>query len=277
MNHADQFTPEDAVRTLRRDPAFADLIRDSYLDEDVLAAAARFGASGEWRAVRDLLDPWIRDASVVDLGAGNGMASLALLEAGARNVHAVEPDPSAEVGRGALARVCEGRAVRIVDAFGESLPLPDHCADIVYARQVLHHTTDLEQTIREVARVLRPGGAFLACREHVADTPEELRAFLAAHPVHRFTKGENAFPLARYRDAIAAAGLLLRREIGPWDSVVNLHPAVNDDDEIAALPERILREKFGPLAPLFARIPMVVARLRRPRPGRLYSFLAVKP
>ena len=39
--------------------------------------------------------------------------------------------------------------------------------DVVFARAVLHHTRDLELACREMFRVLRPGGIFVAAREHV--------------------------------------------------------------------------------------------------------------
>lgn len=274
-------SPTEAVRLLRESPAHATLVRDTYLDADVETAATRFSQSGEWAAVRELLRSRIQQSVVVDLGAGNGMTSRAFVAAGAAKVWAIEPDPSDEVGRGAIARCCRGIRVQSVEGFGEAIPLETEIADIVFARQVLHHTRDLGQTLRECARVLRSGGVFLACREHVAENPQELEAFLAAHPVHQLTGGEHAYRLAEYRQAITDAGLRIDRELGPWDSVINLFPAVNSDVEIQALPGQMLRERYGTLGAIASRIPFVVAiaakRLRRPRPGRFYSFLATKP
>ena len=274
-------SPTEAVRLLRGSPDHAALVRDTYLDTDVEAAATRFGQSGEWAAILHLLNTRTPGATVVDLGAGNGMVSRAFIAAGAARVFAIEPDPSTEVGRGAILRCCNGLPVQPIDGVGEAIPLETGTADIVFARQVLHHTRDLGQTLRECARVLRSGGVFFACREHVADTPQELEAFLAAHPVHQLTGGEHAYRLAEYRQAITDAGLGIDREFGPWDSVINLFPAVGSDAEIPELPARLLRTRFGLLGATAARIPLIRAiaarRLRRPRPGRLYSFLATKP
>ena len=52
----------------------------------------------------------------------------------------------------------------------------------------------------EVARVLKPGGTFIATREHVISKKEDLPVFLANHPLHRFYGGENAFVLQKYLD-----------------------------------------------------------------------------
>lgn len=274
-------TTEEAVRRLRSDSQYAALVRDTYLDVDVVGAAKRFADSGEWAAVLALLAGQVRGARVLDLGAGNGMASRAFVLGGAKEVVAVEPDASDDVGRGALARVCADLPVQTVSAFAESLPLPDAAFDLVYARQVLHHTADLPQALRECHRVLRPGGLFLACREHVADNPRELAEFLAAHPVHQLTGGENAYSLAQYEGAVTGAGLELVRTLGPWDSVLNAYPHVRTDAEIATLPERLAAARFGALGRIAARTPglraLVRRRLFRPRPGRLYSFLARKP
>lgn len=275
-----KLTTEEAVRILRSDPAWADLVQNTYLDEDLEAASDRFAASGEWAAVLAILGSHIRGATVMDLGAGNGMASRAFVQNGARLVYAIEPDPSTEVGRGAIERACAGLPVEIRNGFGEAIPLADESIDLIYARQVLHHTTDLRQTLRECARVLRPGGRFLACREHVVDDDDQLAEFLARHPVHQLTGGEGAYSLIEYTEAITSAGLVLERVIDPWASPINTAPTAQTQGEIEDLPRRILREKLGALGTMISFLPGARAavwwRLRRPRPGRLYSFLALK-
>jgi SAM-dependent methyltransferase len=271
---------DDAVRRLRAEPAFADLVRDAYLGRDVADSARRFAESGEFAEVRALLGAALHGAVVADLGAGTGIASHAFLAYGASRAVALEPDASDEVGQGAIRRLPGAEAIEIVAAYAERLPLADESADIVYARQVLHHTRDLAAALRECARVLRPGGIFLACREHVVDDDAELQRFLAEHPVHRLAGGENAYSLAQYERAIVDAGLQLERTLGAWDSVINAFPAVRSADELRELPRTRLRAHFGALGAAAARVPPVVAlvrrRLQRPNPGRMYSFLARK-
>lgn len=271
---------DEAIHILRADPASRDLVRDAYLGRDVRDSAARFLASAEFAAARALLGDRLQGAEVLDVGAGTGIASAALLASGAGRAIALEPDPSDEVGRGAIRRLGPPEGLEIVDGWGEQIDLGDGSVDIVYCRQALHHARDLPLMIRECARVLRPGGIFLACREHVVDNAHQLAQFLAAHPIHRLAGGEHAFALGDYRGAIRAAGLLLQRQIGPWDSVINAFPLARTEEELANLPRTLLEQRLGRRGRLITSAPFGawLARLwlERPRPGRLYTFLAIK-
>jgi SAM-dependent methyltransferase len=274
-------TTDDAVRQLRGDPSFADLVRDAYLGRDVADSARRFFDSGEFEEVRRILGKNLEGASILDLGAGIGMASLAFAACGAGRVIALDPDPSDEVGRGAMARLAGQSEFEIADGFGEAIPLGDASVDIVYCRQVLHHARNLPQVLRECARVLKPGGILLACREHVVDDDEQLHQFLRDHPVNRLAGGESAYPLARYLDAIRGAGLVVDRVSGPWQSVINAFPVVRTQAELEALPEAKLVRRFGSVGHLAVRFPgvksLIWRRIDKPVPGRMYSFLAHRP
>jgi len=277
---ASRMTVDEAVRHLRDDPARSDLVRDAYLGRDVSDSASRFAASGEFDEVRRLLGDRLRGATVLDLGAGTGIAARALLEAGAARVVAVEPDPSEEVGRGAIARLDPDGLLEVLDGFGERIPMPDASVDVVYARQVLHHAIDLPRVAAECARVLRSSGLLLACREHVVEGPSELAAFLQAHPMHQLAGGENAYALHEYLDSIRDAGLEVTRVLGPWDSVINAFPAVRTTDELRGHARAALERRLGTLGRLAALVPGVQALVRRriqpDDPGRLYTFMAVK-
>lgn len=276
-------TMDEAILWLRANPSWADLVADAYLGRDVAASADRFLRSAEFAEVKRLLGPMLHHAVVADIGAGAGIASYALHKSGASRVFAVEPDGSDEVGRGAIERLRKGTStpIDILEGWGEALPLPDNSIDVVYARQVLHHAADLERFMSEVARVLRPDGVLLACREHVVDNESQKKAFLDSHPVHRLAGGENAFPLPHYLAAIAGSGLVLAALLGPWDSVLNAFPAVRSTDELVDYPARRLEAHFGSVGRRLSRLPGVSAlvwwRIRRPQPGRMYSFLCSKP
>ena len=208
-------TLDESIRWMRTQPAYEAVVRDAYLGPDLEDSARRFFISGEFSSARELVGDRIKGAHVLDLGAGTGIASRAWAAAGAGLVTALEPDPSELVGVGALRRLCQGWPVDILREYAERISLADASVDIVYARQVFHHLPNLDAALLECARVLRPGGILLACREHVVDDAGQLRAFLASHPVHQLAGGENAYPALAYRRAIESAGLRLKQELGP--------------------------------------------------------------
>ena len=269
---------EEAIDILRRDPVHRQLIQDAYLTSDLTENCRRFAASTEFAETLRLIRIYQpRAHDILDIPAGNGIATVALVKAGF-NVVAVEPDPSEAVGRGAIAAclATEHLDTRIVDAFGEKLPFDAGSFDVVYVRQGLHHAQDLNAMVGEYARVLRPGGLLLGCREHVVeDYGASLQAFLDAQPDHQLYGGEHAFTLPDYRAAFAKAGFRLVEEIGPYDSSINLHP-----NTLESLAEKICQSAPGRILRLV--LPkFLVARLgmwqlkRSKRPGRLYSFVAI--
>jgi SAM-dependent methyltransferase len=276
-----RMTTDEAIEIIRSDPRHADLVRDAYFDRDLPAAARRYAASAEFAEVRRLLGHSLAGSRVADIGSGTGIAAYAFAAAGAACVYAVEPDPSTELGQGAIRRLAGAMPIQIIEAYGEALPLASDSVDVVFARQVLHHTRDLSAFMREAARILKPGGVLLACREHVVDNDDQLAVFLARHPLHPLTGTENAFSLATYTSAIRTAGFADLRTFDPWDSIINAFPMVRSEDERRNAAADLLRRRFGPAGAVLAKVPFVQSlvwrRIRRPEPGRLYSFLATKP
>lgn len=274
-------TVDDAVRHLRNDPEQVELVRDAYLGRNVRESAERFTNSAEFQEVRRILGAKLEGAAVLDVGAGTGIASYAMLAFGARRVIALEPDPSDEVGRGAIKRLDPDGRIEIVDGFGEEIPLDDAAVDVVYARQLMHHAQDLPRLASECARVLAPGGIFIGCREHVVDDAAEMEAFLAAHPIHRLAGGENAYSLPEYVSALRTAGFHLQEIFGPWDSIINAYPAVHSARELKDHARIALERRFGVIARYASLIPgvnwLVRSRIQRLQPGRLHTFVAVKP
>jgi SAM-dependent methyltransferase len=87
----------------------------------------------------------------VDLAAGTGLFTRALLGRAAQ-VIAVEPD---ERMRAVLAQ--RSPQVRVLEGWGEAMPLPDASADAVFV-STAWHWLDPARAVPEIARVLRPGG-----------------------------------------------------------------------------------------------------------------------
>lgn len=275
-----KYSWEEAIEILRSDPTHQELIFNSYLTRDLIDNCRRFAAGAEFAAAIALLKAHARGArQLLDMPGGNGIATHAFAAAG-YEVTCVEPNPSAAVGRGAIAAVLEASCLRaeIVDAWGENLPFESNRFDVAYVRQGLHHAADLPKMLAELGRVLRPGGVLLACREHVVDDyGPSLEAFLASQVDHQLYGGEHAFTWADYRAAIAGSGLELRLDLGPFDSVINAYPNTPE-----VLRSKILRSApgraLGALLPDNAIVAIGVWHLKRKKsPGRLHTFLAAKP
>jgi ubiquinone/menaquinone biosynthesis C-methylase UbiE len=90
-----------------------------------------------------------------DIGAGSGFVTEGLLKRGLRVIavdrsEAMLEEMKRKFGEGSAVEYCIGEA--------ESLPLEDGSADYVFANMYLHHVESPPAAIREMARILKPGG-----------------------------------------------------------------------------------------------------------------------
>lgn len=262
---------EAAVGRLRADPGQRALVEACFYDDPLLQAAQRYHASCEWTAVRGLIGP--EAGAALDVGAGRGIASYALARDGWQ-VTALEPDPSEVVGAGAIRGLARdaGLSIEVTQTWGEQLPFAAGTFALVHCRQVLHHARDLKQLCSELARVLAPGGVFLATREHVISRKEDLPAFLNSHPLHLLYGGEHAYLLQEYLDAIASAGLRMVRVFNPYESDINSFP-----ESLSDIKRRWASRLRLPSPVLIPDLALSWAGDWKNQPGRLYTFLARKP
>jgi ubiquinone/menaquinone biosynthesis C-methylase UbiE len=90
-----------------------------------------------------------------DIGAGVGFVTEGLLT---RGLHIIAVDRSEAMLAEMKNRFGEGGAVEYRIGEAESLPLEDSSVDYVFANMVLHHVDSPPAAIREMARILKPGG-----------------------------------------------------------------------------------------------------------------------
>ena len=114
---------------------------------------------------RQLLQP-LR-GRILEIGPGTG-ANLAYFSPGITWI-GIEPNPAMHPYLRAEARRI-GLTVEIREGKAERLPVPDESVDAVVCTLVLCSVDNPAQTLKEVLRVLKPGGHF-AFLEHVAAPP----------------------------------------------------------------------------------------------------------
>jgi demethylmenaquinone methyltransferase / 2-methoxy-6-polyprenyl-1,4-benzoquinol methylase len=178
---------------------------------DEVAAVLSFGQDPLWwRALVQAIDPR-PDDRVLDVATGTGLVAAALVRRGGGTVVGVDQSPEM-LGR-AQARLAADPALRdritLVHAAAERLPFDDGEFDALTFTYLLRYVDDPAATLRELARVVRPGGRIAAIEFGVPD-------------------GRLARPLWRLytRIGLPALGRLVSRE---WRDVGRfLGPSIED-------------------------------------------------
>ena len=111
---------------------------------------------------------------VVEIGSGTG-ANMRYFRGGTK-VLAAEPNPHMHAKLRQRAKR-HNVQLEILGTGAETLPLSDASVDAVVASLVLCTVDDPRAAVREIVRVLKPGGRFL-CVEHVAAPADTVLGFL---------------------------------------------------------------------------------------------------
>src|SRR4051812_20783596 len=186
----------------------------------------------------ELLPPPGRAA--LDVGCGEGRIGRLLTERGYRVT-------GIDVAPGSVEAAREHHEAIVADA--AELPFADGAFDLVYAFMTLMDFDDLDGAVAEDARVLEPGGRFVAAlvhpfgtcaagepyfedRRRTAESSDRLGVAFTFHDIHR--------PLGAYLGALERAGLLVEA----------IREPVPGDDFFAARPNAA----HGRLVPLFLHL-----------------------
>lgn len=132
---------------------FETLYRNRYL----YRFASTIPFAGQWRVWQRLVLSRIHGLDVLELGCGLGDLLADILEAG-YHCFAVESSPEmVAAARETLRRRQVGRAAFIMQGSAQALPFSDNSFDTVVSSFPTEYIYD-QNTLAEVARVLRPGG-----------------------------------------------------------------------------------------------------------------------
>ena len=140
---------------------FVDRLAD---ERATFAAYRRFRYQTEWHIPEFAAFAESRDKRVLEIGCGNGADAVMFAAHGARYVGVDLTEKAVDATRRHLA--LEGLEGQCRVANVEQLDYADATFDIVYSYGALHHTPSPERAMREVWRVLKPGGTALVMLYH---------------------------------------------------------------------------------------------------------------
>jgi SAM-dependent methyltransferase len=222
----------EQVRAAFADPKLANVL---YHDWEASTYDEKWSISYDDRCISYARDRFAHIAGedgwpygrALELGSGTGFFLLNLMQAGVMDDgHVTDLSPGmVEVARRNAAGLGFDVEGRVADA--ESIPYDDDSFDLVVGHAVLHHIPDVEQALREVLRVLRPGGRFVFAGEPTA------RGDFVARRLSRLTwwaaTRVTRLPPLRERWARSPKELSESSAAAALEAVVDLHTFDPDD------------------------------------------------
>jgi ubiquinone/menaquinone biosynthesis C-methylase UbiE len=156
--------------------------------------------------------------TVLDLGCGSGYAGRALREAkGAGRVYGLDGSP--EMARNARSYTDDPNVGYVVGDF-DALPFETDSVDHAFSMEAFYYAPDPHNTLRELARVIRPGGTFYCAVNYYEEN------------VHSHEWQENIsiemtrWGYDRYRDAFRDAGF----HVAEQDTIPDRETEIPPDD-----------------------------------------------
>lgn len=181
----------------------------------------------------------LQGARILDFGAGRCWSSrhLAALGEGAQVV-AVDVLTKRFLGleTADIFMAEDGSYFERLRADAHRLPIVDGWFDLVVACASVHHSGNLFDLFRELARVLRPGGFLVFLSE-----PSKAERIEARQPDNEETRlgiNEHIYSLREYEEALAAANLGRRRRLVPRSIALRL--LRQDPEFLVGFPARLV-------------------------------------
>lgn len=184
----------------------------AYLTSAVHAQGADLQRLGKLTA--ELAAKAAAGLDALDLGSGAGHVAFTMAEAGARVV-ASDLSPqmlsvvAEEAGRRGL------KSLRTQQNPAEALPFPDACFDLVCTRFSAHHWSNVPAALREVRRVLKPGGTLVVIDVAAPEMPL-LDTVLQTVEILRDASHVRDFRVSEWTAMLQDAGFSVPRESDTW-------------------------------------------------------------
>ena len=161
-----------------------------------------------------------RPGRALDVATGGGHTALAFASVAARVVAYDLTEPMLRAGRDFI----RGRgATNVAFAAGDvaALPFRDGAFDVVTCRIAPHHFADVAAAIRQIHRVLRPGGSFLL-QDILGHDDPDANAFITEVERRRDPSHVRAYRASEWKAFLRAAGLTVMdegvvRKVRVWD------------------------------------------------------------
>jgi ubiquinone/menaquinone biosynthesis C-methylase UbiE len=146
----------------------------------------------------EIVERYARDRDVLEVGCGTGLI-LDRVAAFARHASGID------LSGGMLARAAS-RGLAVAQASATELPIATASVDVAYSFKVLAHIPDIQGAMREMARVVRPGGYVLAEFYNARSLRRLVKAVKPPSAVSETTHDEHVY--TRYDDARAIQSYL---------------------------------------------------------------------
>ena len=146
----------------------------------------------------EIVERYATNKQVLEVGCGTGLIldRVARFASDARGI---------DLSAGMLAKAA-ARGLAVAQASATELPIASASVDVAYSFKVLAHIPDIQGAMREMARVVRPGGYVIAEFYNARSLRRLVKALKPPTKVSKTTHDEHVF--TRYDDARAIKSYL---------------------------------------------------------------------
>jgi ubiquinone/menaquinone biosynthesis C-methylase UbiE len=179
----------------------------AYVSSPLHAAGEDLDRLLAWGAAR-------RADRVLDVATGGGHTALAFAGVARRVVAYDLTEPILAAAR-AHARARGAAAIEFVAGDAGALPFRDESFDVVTCRTAAHHFSDVVAAIRQIHRVLRPGGSLLL-QDILGHDDADASAFILEVEKRRDPSHVRSYRAAEWKAFLRAAGLTVMEDAVIW-------------------------------------------------------------